>query len=718
MTWAHRLYLDTEVKAPQPKALDNWGLDRYARHPATRVLLFAYAIDDGPVQLWDCYHTDQPPVDLVWRLKDPHTRLIAHNAQFDRVVLMHRLGLVVPYERWYCTRARAYAHGLPGDLDLLSKIFKLGDDAKLGERGAELIQLFCEQGADPDAYPVEWLEFCDYAIHDITALRALEQGAMPGWCFTEFEQRVYALDQKINDRGFMVDLPLAVKMIEASEKAQESLNARVEALTNGYILKGTQREKIKEWLTTDAFQLVDMKAETLRKALRDADAGRIVLTSQQREMIELRLLSAKSSIAKCRTALNTAGPGARIRHSITYGGGGRNLRFSHKGFQPGNMPRPSKQREAPEEQMAVVEALQGDYAHVLYGDEAMAACADAIRGLVVAADGHSLYAVDWSNIEGRMLAWYANEEWKLQAYRDLDAGVGVDMYKLIFHKMMGTPIEQIDSFLRQQGKGADLSMGYGGGVGAFVNIANSYQLDLVELGKSAPKLLSAEYMERGARSWKWAVQFNDTHDLPEDIYIACAALKHAYRDACPNIARLWSDLEECAFAAVRNPGKAFVCARGKVTMACDSKLDWLAVQIPTGRQIMFARPRISVRRRFDKDGNEQPPEEALTCMKGEDGAWHRMYIYGGYIANAITQGGCRDLLVQGMLDVEADGFPIIMDIHDEIIAELADDEAVRRFGSCEAALARMTQLMLRERPGLEGLPLAASGHVLKRYRKG
>jgi DNA polymerase len=166
-------------------------------------------------------------------------------------------------------------------------------------------------------------------------------------------------------------------------------------------------------------------------------------------------------------------------------------------------------------------------------------------------------------------------------------------------------------------------------------------------------------------------------------------------------------LLQCAKVAVSHPGKMFECAHGRVKMACDTKLDWLAVQIPSGRQIMFAKPRLKVVTTTDKHGNERTREE-LSALKSP--GWYRRPLYGGYFANAITQGACRDILVNGMLDVEAAGFPIVMHIHDEIIAEVPDGSPL--------TLEQMTAIMVKERPWHAGLPLAAAGHVLKRYRKG
>lgn len=333
-----KLFLDTETKGPYPGALDKLGLYNYARE--CTLLLVSYAIDDGPEQVVDVAHGEELPADLVAALKSD-CEIVAHNAMFDRVVASYHLGIDNrSLKRWHCTAARARVHGLPGELELLSKIYKLGDDSK--QDGKALIALFCEQGKDPDAHPAEWLKFVDYSLHDITALRRLYK-LLPSWCWTDEQRRMYALDQKINDRGFTVDLELAQRMIDVSNRCKASLDVRVQLLTDGIISKGTQREAVKNWLDCDFFS--DMRAETLRKALRECKAGRLALTDAQKEMISLRLLTAKSSTAKCQTALNLAGPDKRIRGAITFNGGGRIGRFSHKGLQPGNMPRPEYDEE-------------------------------------------------------------------------------------------------------------------------------------------------------------------------------------------------------------------------------------------------------------------------------------------------------------------------------------------------------------------------------------
>jgi DNA polymerase len=725
-SFAHNLFFDTEVKAPHKNALDNLGLDVYSRLPGTKVTLASYAIDDGPETVIDRYHGEQYPLDFVYAWHNPDVRIVAHNAQYDRVVMMNSEKMTAPRERWYCTAARARIHGLPGDLEKLSSIFGLGDDAK--KDGKRLIELFCEQGANPDDHIADWILFQEYSSFDITALRQLFK-RLPDWSFGEFEQRYYHLNQKICDKGFKVDLPLGLRIIEASEMANSSLNGKVNALTAAEIKKGTQAKKIKAWLNSlSVHEFEDMRAETLRKAVRDHMAGAIELSEGQLSMIDLRLLSAKSSVSKCKTALNQAGPGSRIRYAITYAGGGRIGRNSHKGFQPGNMPRPTRKKD---EIAAAIEALQfgASTMYSIWGDQSLELGANCLRGLIVAEEGHKLAVADWSNIEGRWLAWLANEEWKTQAYRDKDAGIGEDGYKLLFHRMTGTPLDEIDDFLRQQGKGVDLSMGYEGGVGAFLNIANSYQLDLVAIAKAAPRTLKPEFMERAQDSWEWANKHGATHGLPKFIYVACAALRDSYRAANPNIKSLWGNLLDCAKLAVQTPGQLFVTAGGKVKMACSKDRGWLAMALPTGRTVMFCKPKIEMTRRIvrDEDGDpiidpetglpmeEGKPRVTLTALKAP--VWQRRPLYGGLIANAATQGGCRDILVNGELIVDEAVTPlggdIILDIHDEIITELPDEAAYTH----EDQIRLMTVELKRRLPQLIDLPLAAAGATLKRYRK-
>jgi DNA polymerase len=689
------LYFDCEVKGPAPGALKRLGLYNYARHPDTDVLLVTWAIDDGPVQVWDRTIQRDMPRELYRAIWKDKARIVAHHAIFDRTVVEAKITEGIPIEQWCCTEAQALAAGFPGGLDKLSEIFKLGNEGKLD--GDEYIKLFCEKGARPIDHPVSWMAFIEYAKRDITAMRALHK-LLPARSQQEVD--IWELDQVINDRGFQFDRALAEHMIEASNASRKLLDARITKLSGGAITAGTQRAKVHEYIKAGGLDIPDMKAETLNKALRDHATGVNVLDPDTLEMIEIRLLTARSSVAKCQVGLDLRGYDGRIRGSIKYHGGGRIGRFSHKGFQPGNMPRPQRSKEVVAE---AISAILGGYAEAIWGEEAQSVCSDALRGLIIPALGCKLVVADYSNIEGRILAWYADEQWKLDAYRDRDEGVGEDLYKLLFHRMTGVPLDQIDDFLRQQGKGVDLSMGYEGGVGAFLNVANAYKLDLVKLAASAPKHLSAEQMARGQGSWEWAVANGETQGLPQNIYVACAALKFAYRDANPKIEQLWGDLLQCATLAVQHPGTKFECAGGKIRMVSSGRL--LGVRLPSGRSIYLHEPKIETRVITTEVGEKF--KTGLTARKAPH--WMREGIYGGLLANLITQGLARDILCGAMLDVEQAGFPIIMHVHDEIVTEL-------EFGSADHE--ELIRIMLLQAKRFPGLPLNAAGYTAMRYRKG
>ena len=688
------LYIDTEVKAPYKGALTELGLDAYSRHPNTRVLLLPWAVDDEPERLEDLH--DGSPIseefDEAWRTAK---LIVAHNAMFDRVVLMNARSHMTDIKRWDCTAARARIHGLPGSLDTLSRIFDL-DTTEAKKDGKALIDLFCERGASPEDHPLEWASFCDYAVRDITALRKLHK-ILPTWCWTERERALYHLDQEINDRGFARDEKLANELIAMAQLGQADLDAQVQKISNGAIERGTQRDRVKDFIGT----VPDMRAETLRRALRD---DKEKFTPEQIKMIQLRLLSSKSSIAKCATALRQSS-GGRIRYSMTYAGGGRIGRWSHKGFQPGNMPRPTMEPEEIEAAIDVVNAVGGAGAYSIFGDQSLEVGANAIRGLIVAAPGKKLVAADWSNIEGRMLAWYAGEGWKLDAYR-----AGQDMYRLVGARMTGRDADSFSKKERQGFKGCELSMGYEGGVGAYVNVANAYQVDLVALAAEAPAVLGREYMERGRGSWAWAVGQKETNGLARNVYVACAAYKFAWRDACPETVQLWRELLNQAKAAIRAPGRQFTAAGGKVTFL--STGGWLAVKLSSGRAVMFAKPKISMERqfRYDEAGNvvqELEPREVVTALKSP--TWRREHVYGGLLANAVTQGGCRDILGDGLLRSAEAEWPVVLHVHDEIVAELeAEDPRDHR---------DLEKLMCKLPAWCAGMPIAAEGFTGFRYRK-
>ena len=208
------LHLDTETYSPTAITA---GTHRYAED--VEVMVFAYGRDDGEIKSWDRTADDRMPAELEDSLLDERVQLVCHNSHFDRTVIRHSMGLDLPPERWFDTMVCAMAHSLPGSLEKLGEIFKLPQDQRKLKIGKDLVQLFCKprpknmhlRRATRHTHPVEWAKFVEYAAHDVIAMRALYH-KMPKWNYPR-EQELWALDQRINDRGFAVDMDLVLSLI-------------------------------------------------------------------------------------------------------------------------------------------------------------------------------------------------------------------------------------------------------------------------------------------------------------------------------------------------------------------------------------------------------------------------------------------------------------------------------------------------------------------------
>lgn len=668
-----KLYADLETRGREK--LDRCGAYKYAQ--SAEILLFSYALDDGPVQCWDALHEPRMPNELYQYLTDPNCTVLFHNVGFDRTIVKYVLGLEIPFERLYCTMAQAFAHGMPGKLEMLSGILGMPEDKKKIADGKRLIKLFCEKGFKPSQYPEDWQRFVEYAKNDIHAMREVHK-RLPKSNFQGQELKLWRLDQKINERGFQIDLDLVRKARDLSELGKNKINERAEELTEGRVTKVTQTERLKKEL--DWSDALDKDAVKQRLKKGDVDPN-------EKELLELRQRGNRSSTSKFDRLLEATDETGRLRGVLIYGGASRTLRWSSKVFQAHNMPRPGRK---PEEVAAGVQAIKDGFADLLY-DDLTGLCTDIIRGVVVAAPGHLLAVGDWSNIEGRVLAWLAGETWKLQAFRELDAGTGPDLYELIYSRSVGCRIEDVTPKQRQMGKGQELSMGYGGGVGAFINVARSYGLDLEELAREVPKSAPRWALERARKRLKMA---DDLLGLTRDQFLACEALKLVWRAANPAIEQYWHALEEAAKKATLNAGRVY-----KVRHCAFKRTgNTLMIQLPSGRRLFY--PNI----RIDEKGQ-------LSFMKAP--AWYRTTTWGGTLAENITQAVARDVLAEAMPKVERAGYPVVLHVHDELVAEIpeADFEAGRR------SHAQLCSIMEQNPVWAPDLPLAADGYTAYRYRK-
>lgn len=366
------LWLDTETFSECD--LKAHGTHRYAEHPTTEIMVAQWAIDDGEPEVADLTDAGNGPNFMPARLHplllDPAVIVVAHNSAFDRAILRHCWGIDVPIERWRDTMVKAYTHGLPGALGKVGAVLGLPDDEQKDKRGKELIQLFCKprpknmelRRATRETHPVEWAEFLEYSRQDVPAMRAIDR-KMPKWNInpdTEHGRRELALwhlDQRINDRGFAVDLELVEAAIAAVDIEKARLKAEVQEATDGLVSGPSKRDDLLVYICAEyGVALPDMKADTLRRRIEDPE-----LPDGVKLLLSLRLEATKTSTAKYQTLRNATSNDGRMRNTMQFAGATRTGRWAHRLTQPGNMPRPSPGFDAELQELAV-EALKGGYA--------------------------------------------------------------------------------------------------------------------------------------------------------------------------------------------------------------------------------------------------------------------------------------------------------------------------------------------------------------------
>lgn len=662
------LYLDTETYSGAD--LKKVGGYAYARHSSTETTLLTWALNDGEVYIVDRMQGEEPDPEFLDLFNNPAVQKRAHNAQFDRWVLQFTMGLKRPVEEWYCTMSKAFTVGLLGALDQLCVTLGVDDDLGKMSEGKKLIRLFAgpqvprirrrkdeavedferrkQEGtyrAGPDTHPEEWERFREYAMRDTLAMREVDR-KLPEWNYQGKELAVYHLDQRINDRGMPVDLQLAKKAAQICDKAQEALNAELADITDGELTSHSQRDAVMAWLQTRGVPIKGYTKDDVATLLDDKR-----LKGIPRRVLEIRKLAGRTSTSKYLAFANTAClQTQRIHGALQYYGAMRTGRWSGRNVQPQNFPRPGfKDLET------LAEAVHTGNAEWLY-DDLMEVGASCLRPVIAAKQGCVLNAGDYSNIEGRKLAWLAGEEWKLQAFRDFDAGIGHDLYKLAYARAFGIPVEDVDDDLRQIGKVMELALGYQGAYGAFVSMAANFGLEIPD--------------EATVIGW---VQ--------------------AWRQAHPRTVQWWYELEDAAQAALTHRGKGYKA--GRVAFKVVGR--WLLCKLPSGRYLCYFNAKLT------RDGRIQ-----YEGFVGNTRKWGVLDIYGGKFAENIDQASSRDVMAYNMPIAEAEGYAVIGTVHDEVITETPAD-----FGSAEG----LRKAIGNVPPWCPELPLSVTAWRGKRYRK-
>ena len=681
------LYLDLETYSKTPIT---HGTHAYAAD--AEILLVAWAVDDGPVNVYDC--TDPNAVrdqDLTHALHNRDVKIVIHNSHFDRTILRHVWGITPKTSRIHDTMVQALSHGLPASLGMLCEVLGLPADKAKDKDGKRLINLFCKpQGvnrklarATRDTHPGEWERFKAYAASDIVAMREVME-RMPAYNISVAEAELWWLDQRINDRGVAIDMDLVHAAIRAVDRAQGDLTAQALELTDGQVANTTQGAALRlHILENYAVDMPDLQMATVEKTLAmDIDPA-------LKELLRVRLQASSTSTAKYRVLARATSADGRLRGLLQFNGAARTGRWAGRLFQPQNLPRPSLKQDAID---AGIEAMLAGCAH-LTTDNVMELASSAIRSCIVAPFGKKLVVADLSNIEGRDQAWLANEEWKLQAFREFDEGIGPDLYKLAYSKSFGTTPDKVTKDQRQVGKVQELALGYEGGVGAFATFAGVYGIDLDELADKVLENAPQELVNAADNYFAFVIkEKRPRYGLSDDAFVACDVLKRAWREAHPNITGYWAQLKNAVIRAMTHRGSTVVTLGLKITST-----SWLRIVLPSGRSLVYPSPKLV-------DG-------AVTYMGVDQFTrkWTRISTHGGKLFENLCQAVARDVMAANMPRIEAAGYQIVLTVHDEIIAEAPDQP--------EFNADHLASLLATNPDWAPDMPLAAAGFETYRYRK-
>jgi DNA polymerase len=649
------LWLDLETYSPVPIT---HGTHRYAEE--AEVLLVAFAVDDAPVDVWDTQHKPEWRAGLLQYIYEADT-IVIHNSHFDRTVLRH-CGVNIPVEKIRDTMVQALAHSLPGSLGTLCDVLGVPTDKAKDKAGKKLIHLFTKprpknmklRRADSVSHPTEWNEFIEYARLDVDAMRDV-YGRLPNWNNSRSERNLWRIDQGVNDRGIAIDLELAHAALRAFRRTSGTLATRAADLTGGHVTKLTQGARFLQYLRDyHNFTPENLTKSTVAELLRSSS-----LTPFVRELLEIRQQAAATSPAKYKVLLDATSSDGRLRGTLQFCGASRTGRDAGRIFQPQNLPRPVMDADEIE---TGISAMKLDCEDLMF-DNVTDLCSSAVRGCLVAPAGRKLVIADLSNIEGRVLAWLAGEDWKIKAFYDFDRGIGHDLYVVAYAKGFNVDPEVVvenkktgDGSMRQYGKTMELACGYQGGVGAFRT-----------MGGPAVAAMTDEEIKPLVTAW---------------------------RTAHSNVVKLWYDVEGAARAAVRGDGESFD-VRGLLHF--DMKDGWLRIKLPSGRFLSYRNAKI---------------EDARVTFEGVNQftkKWERIETYGGKLVENIVQAVARDVFMTGMVGAEEHGYEVCIRVHDELITEVPD--------SADYTVAQLASIMATNPSWAVGLPLAAAGFETHRYKK-
>ena len=642
--------LGVDIETYSSVDLAKSGVYRYSESPDFEILLFGYAVDGGEVIVVDLANGEKIPDEILQALTDDTVIKWAYNASFERICisrfLFNKCSRYLNPVSWRCSMIWASTLGLPRSLEGVGAVLGL-DKQKLTE-GKELIRYFCVPCAPtksnggrtrnrPSDAPDKWERFKAYNLRDVETEEGIRQ-RLSGFPVSDEIWDEYRIDQEINDRGIAVDAELVRQAIEMDNRSRTELISAMKELTD--LDNPNSVQQMKQWLSLKGLEVDSLGKTEVAEMLK-------TVPPELQKILTLRQQLAKSSVKKYTAMQNAVCEDGRIRGMFQFYGANRTGRFAGRIVQLQNLP----QNHLPDLAQARALVRSGDYDAVglLYGD-VPDTLSQLIRTALVPQDGKRFIVSDFSAIEARVIAWLAGEKWRMKVFAD-----GGDIYCASASQMFKVPVEKhgVNGHLRQKGKIAELALGYGGSVGALK------AMGALDMG------LKEDELQPLVTSW---------------------------RNANPNITRLWWDVDRCVKDAVREKDKTRY-----LNLTFEYRSGMLFITLPSGRKLTYVKPRIEL----NDYGGESVTYEGVGGTK----KWERLESYGPKFVENIVQGIARDILCYAMKTLQK--YDIVAHVHDELIIET--DGNIHLKSVCEQ--------MAVTPPWAEGLLLRADGYVCDFYKK-
>jgi len=635
------------------------GLYKYVQSPDFEILLFAYSVNGEPTQIVDLAQGEQIPQQIIQALSDPSVTKHAYNAAFEWYALNKFFNS--PISQWRCTMFHGLYCGFTAGLDVTGKVLGLPSDKQKMSVGKALIKLFCtptkpnkKNGGRtrtlPHHEPEKWELFKQYCIQDVESEKEIER-RLSSFPVPIQEQRLWELDQLINAYGVTVDR----KLIDGALYINNVVTAQLtnEAMKITGLGNPNSVTQLGNWLKEKGLEVDNLKNETVEDLIKTTE-GDI------KRALEIRQELSKTSVKKYQAMEAAVCEDGRVRGLLQFYGANRTGRWAGRLVQVQNLPRNYLEtlghaRELVREKK--VEALK-----LIYGN-VPDTLSQLIRTAFIPSEGHLIVVADFSAIEARVIAWLAEEQWRLEVFQTHGK-----IYEASASQMFGVPIELIkkgnpEYALRQKGKVAELALGYQGGKGALI------QMGALNMG------LTEEELPDIVRRW---------------------------RSSNKRIVDLWYSIENAALSVMKTGQPVGV--RGLI-LARESDiqngLDFLTITLPSGRKLFYVKPFLS-ENDFGKEALHYYGLDQTTKK------WTKLSTYGGKLVENIVQAIARDCLAETLKRLSAAGYQVVMHIHDEVVLDVPKEYA---------DLDKVVEIMRQPISWAPGLPLNADGFVSEYYKK-